>query len=241
MEQRKTNKKKLVVALALLALIVVASVITTVVLVLAAGTQNVGSNIEVTYSVSDVNATVTGQYSMRNATPAEGERPTAQEWTAMTGTGVTDGAFTIAATDTTAPTMSPAAVQLNSDQDYVVFAYEFTNLAANTFDIDLVYKDTNTEDKNITFLVYSGTNAIEDFEAVYANTASSGWTSYAAPNEDAKSEAGLTLLDGVTCNEAGNSNPTVYVYVMVKVTNVANAARFDGAFNFKLVASTENA
>jgi hypothetical protein len=239
MEQRKTNKKKLVVALALLALIVVASVITTVVLVLAAGTQNVGSNIEVTYSVSDVNATVTGKYSKRNAT-VEGVRPTTQTWTAMTGTGVTDGSFTIATTDTTAPTMSPAAVQLSSDQDYVVFAYEFTNLAANTFDIDLVYKDTNTEDKNITFLVYSGTNAVEDFEAVYAGTAS-GWASFVAPNEEAKSEAGVTLLNNIVCNEASNSNPTVFVYVMVKVTNVANAARFDGAFNFNLTASTQDA
>ena len=60
---KKTNKSKIIVASILAAVILVAALVS-VVMVLAAGTQNVQSNISVSYSVDGVGARVSSTYAI---------------------------------------------------------------------------------------------------------------------------------------------------------------------------------
>ena len=233
MEQNKgTNKKKLVVALALLALIVVASVITTVVLVLAAPQQNVGSNIDVTYSVNDVSATVSGRYGLYNADASK---------TVFDGQ-MTDS-ITIQPTDTTASGVEPKSqIALSSTQSYVVFEYVIKNNADNQFTVKLSYTDdvdlpdadqTAKEDKNVLVGYRATTSAISedyDYTTVYnkqvdANNWAENWA-----------ELGETQVDCGTCDATATATDTVYVYVIVLIENLSASATFSGQLNFALAA-----
>jgi len=225
MEQRKTNKKKLVVALALLALIVVASVITTVVLVLAANQQNINSNVTVTYTVTDVSATVTGKYGLKKT---EGD---------VVDTNMTPDSITINPTDTGNLSMAPAnAITLNSSQDYVVFEYKFVNNAtSNPFTINLTYVDdfdnansgeteaVEIKDTNIAVGYTSSTSAITAFDSVC--TIEEGEATWA--------ENWATSFAQATCTT------TTYVYVIVKVVDTNAAATFSGSFNFVLASTAQ--
>lgn len=224
MEQRKTNKKKLVVALALLALIVVASVITTVVLVLAANQQNINSNVTVTYTVTDVSATVTGKYGLKKT-----------DASAVVDSNMTPASITINPTDTGDLSMTPGStIALTSSQDYVVFEYKFVNNAtANPFTINLTYTDdTNAgpavegavADTNVAVGYTSSTTAIESFDGVCS--IADGEATWAENWDDTFAQA--------TCTA------TTYVYVIVKVIDTNTAAMFSGSFNFVL-ASTVSA
>lgn len=215
MEQttRKTNNKKLVVALALLALIVVASVITTVVLVLAANQQTVQSNVNVTYSVTDVSAKVYGKYTVRNASAV----------------AMDPDSITINPTDTTTTPMSPKdLIGLTSTNNYVVFEYKFENstyvagegddaaagtyngTTENVFSIALTYADDNSPaDKNVTVKYTSSNAPLTAFEDANVTDWDSSFAS-------------------VDCAAV------TYVYVRVSVTDVNAAATFSGSFNFVL-------
>ena len=240
MEQttRKTNKKKLVVALALLALIVVASVITTVVLVLASSQQSVESNINVTYQVTDVSATISGRY---------GVKKTAEEVNAaatLLDKKMTPNSATINPADTTGPKMTPeeATIALKSDKDFVVFEYGFTNntpfdeetsTAETPFTIALTYtdvtsaEDATANDKNILVRCKASTTAIGETDLNAAFTRSTktwaeGWSTISDTN-----------WAGVTCHQ------TYYVYVIVAIDDINTAATFSGNFKFVLTAAAE--
>ncbi len=221
MEQRKTNKKKLVVALALLALIVVASVITTVVLVLAANQQNINSNVTVTYTVTDVSATVTGKYGLKKT-----------DASAVVDSNMSPASITITPTDTGDLSMTPGnVITLNSSQDYVVFEYKFDNNATeNPFTINLSYvDDVNADpavegavaDSNVAVGYTSSTTAITAFDDVC--TIVDGEATWA--------ENWATSFAQATCTA------TTYVYVIVKVVNTNASATFSGAFNFVLAST----
>ena len=224
MEQKKTNKKKLVVALALLALIVVASVITTVVLVLAANQQNVQSNVTVTYSVTDVSATVTGRY---------GKKVTSGDVLVnkMSPESIT---FT-AEQETQTSAMSPETVVLNSTNNYAVFEYKFQNNAtANPFTINLTYTDdynssTNagTQDKNIAVGFISSDNEISNFD-VYTRA-----TKGTSPTAASWASGWETSFTQTQCNDVK------YVYVVVAVADLDQAAHFSGAFAFTLASTVQ--
>lgn len=154
MEERKTNKKKLVVALAILALIVVASVITTVVLVLAANQQNVNSNVNITYSVTDVSAKVTGKY---------GRRVAGATTVILSDMGTVE--FTPSNEEST-ETMTPSSLSLSSSQDFVVFEYKIENTSdTRSFTIALNYTDTNSDDTNFTVKYTSSETEISNFDS----------------------------------------------------------------------------
>lgn len=211
MEQRKTNKKKLVVALAILALIVVASVITTVVLVLAANQQNINSNVNVTYSVTDVSVKITGKYGLREskdvATVSLVSMGEAKEFTPSDDTQ-------------TASVQPSGPISLSSDQNFVVFEYLFENTSEKAFTISLTYTDdhattdSSPEDKNVTVKFTSSSTQITEF----ASATVGGWGSTFTSTE---------------C--AGNTSK--YVYVYVAVTNLTEAAGFSGVLAFNLSSS----
>ncbi len=247
MEQtKKTNKKKLVVALALLALIVVASVITTVVLVLAAPQQNVGSNIDVTYSVDDVSATVSGQWGLKTTTGKD-----------VLDTAMTD-AITINPTDTTANGVEPkTAIALTSNESYVVFEYKIVNNADNEFSVGLSYRDNSKDsagnvtdaskaDKNVIVGYHAQTTSLDEnadysFNTVYdatqtGNEWATGWKALG----DSEVDCGDCYANGTTDNDETadvTESDTLYVYIIVMVDNLSQAASFSGELNFSLIAA----
>lgn len=246
MEQKKTNKKKLVIALALLALIVVASVITTVVLVLAANQQNVQSNVTVTYSVTDVSATVYGRYGQKPVVSGDNV-PGANKIDNMTMMKNSDGTFngltfTPDENNNTPKTMAPEqSIVLSSKSNYAVFEYEFLNNATDTtnaFSIGLEYSGNADANKNISVGYKSSSSKITDF-GVY-NRADSSWASdWNAANLSSLETAGkVVLFDAADNSAVCAAESTVYVYVIVAISNLSQAANFSGAFNFNLVAKT---
>ncbi len=253
MEQtRKTNKKKLVIALALLALIVVASVITTVVLVLAAGQQGVNSNVNVTYTVTDVSATVSAKYG----------RVGAENLTEMTIGGAALAQDKSNATYTFLPqeapnTSSPLALQpqnvkatdnpdfpypdgviaLESGKPYAIFEYAFTNNSdEKAFSIVLTYTDDfdadskNTKDTNVLIGYTFSETALDATDYNAATQNADGDAIVVDSNELTPLVSKTATTADITCAE------TMYVYVFVMVDDLNAGAGFSGTFAFSLTA-----
>ncbi len=113
------KNKKLMISLFSLCLVAIVGLLTTVI-VLAAGTQNVNTTINVTYSATNIAGSVSAKYKVANGTAVD-----------MTTDGTSNGAKTItfAAEDANAnATLSPAgSIALDATNKYVEFTYTFTS------------------------------------------------------------------------------------------------------------------
>lgn len=115
------KNKKLMISLFSLCLVVIVGLLTTVI-VLAAGTQNVNSSINVVYQASEISGTVSAGY----------KKGGQQNYTAFTTNGQSEGgdtSITFAANKPqTTHTLSPVGLTaLTSTEREVIFKYTFQN------------------------------------------------------------------------------------------------------------------
>lgn len=137
------SKKKLIVALSIAGVVLLAAIVS-VVAVLAAATQNVTTGVNVTYSVTDVSATVGAKYKI------------------ATDTAVASNPATVAfapADATTTKNLELSDISLTSGKTYVTFEYMFKNDAQKAFKVYLKGLPTATN-MNITYA--TSTTAVTD-------------------------------------------------------------------------------
>jgi len=248
-ETRKTNKKKLVVAFALLALIVVASVITTVVLVLAAGTQNVQTNVNITYTVTDISAVVSGKYGRAGATKltdmtTDASAPGTDN---LTYTFVPEQAEAqaplqlrkdVSGSDDPNPNPYPnGLITLESGKPYAIFEYKIVNIAYRdkAIQISLNYTDSGNDDTNIVVGYFTADNSLEEFVLNGVTRTDGNWDALIETREG-EEEVPHTIRD---LSDPGDDLPktfvnTLYFYVIVSVDDFSQRATFSGTFNFTL-------
>ena len=205
-----SSKKKLIVAATLVGVVLLAAVIS-VVAVLAAATQSVSSQITVTYSVTDVSATVSAKYK-------QGSSGTAKDFTV--GGSATTIKFEAAETTTPKSFDAITVPGLTSTEPYVTFEYKFQNDSEKSYNVYLTAIPTGTENMSVKILAQA-TPAADmgtlDFSTAAAATADS---------------------DVAVTNVAGAINAVSYVYIRVSVVNLNMSADLGtGGFQWLLDAS----
>ncbi len=143
-----SSSKKILLASLLIGVLIIGAVVT-VVLVLAASTQNVASNVQVTYKATEVGGTI--EFSQMKA----GESFSAAKSVTFDGSETT----------TNSGDLSPdAAIELSSSQNYAVFRYKITGYSDEGFYVSLEYKDMQEADKNTAVSYTVSSSEISDYE-----------------------------------------------------------------------------
>lgn len=135
-----TKSKKLTITLAALCIALIVALIT-VISVWAASTQTVASTLKVTYSASNVSATVTGAYRLQGD----------ENFTSI-------GQVSFAATDkSTSKSISTAdSIELTDTVKYVVFKYTFQNDSETAaFKVSLTKNISKTDNITVVYAVSS--------------------------------------------------------------------------------------
>jgi len=161
MEKSKKRTKILISAILLGVFLIGAAV--SIVLVLAANTQNVTSNITVSYNAEGVAAKVSANYAV---VPNSG----AVTKTAMTTSGGGEEIVFNLSTSSSTETIAPSEnIVLNPQNQTVVFEYMFENLADTAFSLSLSQRPTGT---NMTekFLVTGVALDPSDYASAITNT-----------------------------------------------------------------------
>ena len=190
-----SKSKKAIIALSVVCALVVAALIT-VVSVWAASSQTITSALRVTYSATNVAASIEGEY----------QREGDATYTSL-------GTQTFVATDnsTTKAISTTDDISLTDTKKYVIFRFKFTN-------------NSSTTPFNITL---TGTPTTQGAVTV----------KYASAAVDNLSVAGInsnTLPDEITV--AGSS--TIYVYILIQVTDITNSASYEANLNWTLATTT---
>ena len=205
-----SSKKKLIVAATLVGVVLLAAVIS-VVAVLAAATQSVSSQITVTYSVTDVSATVSAKYK-------QGSTGTATDFT-VGGTAKTIK-FEAAEAKNTKSFDAITVPGLTSTEPYVTFEYKFQNDSEKSFNVYLTGIPTGT--KNMSVKILAQATAADDL----------GTLDFSSANAVAADS------DVAVTNVTGAINAVSYVYIRVSVINLNESATLGtGGFQWLLDAS----
>ena len=136
MEKSKKRTKILISAI-LLGVFLIGAVVS-IVLVLAASTQNVASNITVSYNAEGVAAKVSANYAV---VPNSGAATKTAMTTSGGGQEIVFNLSTSESTETIAPSEN---IVLNPQNQTVVFEYVFENLADTAFSLSLSQRPTGT-------------------------------------------------------------------------------------------------
>lgn len=125
------KNKKLMISLFSLCLVVIVGLLTTVI-VLAAGTQNVSSTIDVVYTATNISGTVSATYKVGTGSEVS-----------FTTTGAAEGAKSITFTpdeETQTRTLTPVGqIAVDAKQREVVFKYSFTNAGGHNYTATVGY------------------------------------------------------------------------------------------------------
>jgi len=202
MEKSKKRTKILISAI-LLGVFLIGAVVS-IVLVLAASTQNVTSNITVSYVADGVGAKVSSSYAIVPTSASASITRTAM----TTSSGAEEVTFSVAESETEKALAPAEDIVLSSSALKVVFEYVFENTAETAFSIELIDRPTGT---NMTETYYvSGTRLSES---------------------DYRTDITETSLSPQAVTSLGQK---VYVYIMASVTNENLSAGYNGGFNWKL-------
>ena len=136
MEKSKRRTKILISAI-LLGVFLIGAIVS-IVLVLAASTQNVASNITVSYNAEGVAAKVSANYAV---VPNSGAATKTAMTTSGGGQEIVFNLSTSESTETIAPSEN---IVLNPQNQTVVFEYVFENLADTAFSLSLSQRPTGT-------------------------------------------------------------------------------------------------
>jgi len=210
-----TSKKKLVVALSVIAVVVVAAIVS-VVAVLAAPAQVVNSQVSVSYTVTDVSATVGARYAVANSAIVDAGEIT---FTADND-GTVEGSLNFIDTDSETPI--PENINLTSTNNYVVFEFKFTNNATLAFDATLSAIPTTVTNMVLSYAVK--TEAVADFDTI---------TDYTV-FYDQVNETKVNNVASVTDEVAGSG--VSYIYIKAAIDDLNTGANLDGAFSWNLAA-----
>ena len=210
MKQKIGSRNKILIAATLLGVFLIGAIVS-IVLVLAANTQNVASNITVSYNAEGVAAKVSANYAI---VPVD--TTAAVSKTAMTTSGGGEEIVFNLSTSESTETIAPSEnIVLNPQNQTVVFEYVFENLADTAFSLSLSQRPT-------------GTNMTEKFLVTGVALDSSDYAS---------AITGTSLAtQAVTYN-----GQKVYVYIMASVTNENLTASYNGGFAWNMVAQTKAA
>jgi len=144
------SKRKLLISILLIAFVLI-SIVATVALIFAATQQTITTTLNINYEASDVSATVSA--TTKIAENAEESMVTANGQ----ATSITFNANNVE--DPNGTSLVPAsAINLTSDESYVVFKYTFQNNGSNDFVATFNYEDKETADENMV-VEYSATNS----------------------------------------------------------------------------------
>ncbi len=218
MKGTNSSKNKIIIAAAILGVVLIAAVVS-VVAVLAAANQTVSSNINVSYSVTDVAATVSARYYQRGHDITEAV-PTApgdgDTFEVIAGNKVkftpddvvAGGAFTI------------PAIELLSTENWVIFEYNFQNDAAKAFVVALT---SSPAASNMTISYKVSATQLSTKTEWEADT----WTVLGKDDvlaDEVSAESALTLA---------TTNSTVSVYIKAQITDLNVGASYgDGTSGF---------
>ena len=202
MEKSKKRTKILISAI-LLGVFLIGAVVS-IVLVLAASTQNVTSNITVSYVADGVGAKVSSSYAIVPTSASASITRTAM----TTSSGAEEVTFSVAESETEKALAPAGDITLSTSALKVVFEYVFENTAETAFSIELIDRPTGT---NMTETYYvSGTRLSES---------------------DYRTDITETSLSPQAVTSLGQK---VYVYIMASVINENLSAGYNGGFNWKL-------
>lgn len=142
------KNKKLMISLFSLCLVAIVGLLTTVI-VLAAGTQNVKTTINVTYSATNIEGTASAQYKIKNGTAVN-----------MTTDGTANGGKTVsfkANNKTDNYTLSTMGnITLTADNNLVEFIYSFTSVEGGSYKATLATTGFDKNNYTIQYKVSEG-------------------------------------------------------------------------------------
>ncbi len=186
------SKKKLIISLSAVCLVAIIAVVA-VVAVLAAGTQAVQTSVTITYTASDVSATVSANQYLIARTTNVGDA--AQAFTSADGSSVS---FSAINASTTGTLIQPANADLTSEKNAVVFEFIFENDSASV-PMLVTLEEIDTENLNQTFDLFYKTGSTT--RVVFA-------------------QEGNTVVDINTSTFAGfrvEPETTAYAYIKVQI------------------------
>ena len=205
MKQKVSSKKKTLIAASLLGIFLVGAIVS-IVLVLAASTQNVASNITVSYNTEGVAAKVSANYAV---VPLDTSATVTK--TAMTTSGGGQEIVFNLSTNESTESISPTGdIILDPQNQKVVFEYVFESLADTSFSLELSQRPT-------------GINMTETYY-VSGRQLSAG---------EYRTRISKTTLAPQAITSLGQK---VYVYIMASVTNENLTASYNGGFVWNMVA-----
>ena len=205
MKQKVSSKKKILIAASLLGIFLVGAIVS-IVLVLAANTQNVASNITVSYNTEGVAAKVSANYAV---VPLDTSATVTK--TAMTTSGGGQEIVFNLSTNESTESISPTGdIILDPQNQKVVFEYVFESLADTSFSLELSQRPT-------------GINMTETYY-VSGRQLSAG---------EYRTRISKTTLAPQAITSLGQK---VYVYIMASVTNENLTASYNGGFVWNMVA-----
>ena len=205
MSQKANSRKKILIA-AVLAGVLIIGAIVSIVLVLAASTQNITSNITISYNVEGVGARVSARY---GTVPKSGD-------VAMASMTTTDGTtselvFNVSdtkGTQTLTPNGNIALSQTTGLE--VVFEYRFQNIAESGFTVGLTITGEEENNYNINETFYVSGSQLETSE-------------YGRITESSLAKQAMLNYDDI-----------LYIYVKVSVANENLSAAYNKAYNWEL-------
>ena len=212
MSANVSSKKKLIIAVTVIGVVLLAAIVS-VVAVLAAGQQAVTSQVSVTYSVTDVSATVSARYKVKGAAVVT---PDNNEITFTADQQTTTGAINFTDNDDST-TNTPATIGLSSTGDYVIFEYKFDNNSSKAFNVYLTAVPTAD---NMTLTIATSATEVADMEEGLDFTAID--------------TVQTPTADNATTSVAGGADSVSYVYIKAKINNLNASASLAGAFGWTL-------
>jgi len=143
------------------------------------------------------------------------------------------------------------------NENYVVFEYKIKNNADNQFSVGLSYRDNSTDsagnvvdeskaDKNVIVGYHAQTTSLDanadySFNTVYdATNTGNEWATGWAALGNTEVDCGDCYANGISDNDETadvTESDTLYVYVIVMVDSLSQAASFSGNLNFSLIAA----
>ncbi len=208
-----TTKKKLLTALSLFALVAVVAAVS-VGITFAALSGNVKSTFNITYTASNVTATMKAKYSTNSATSFTGLTP-------KTGSGTGDSITFVAGDATgTEKEFNPVKTTFAGPDADIYVAFSFTNQHA-------------TDDMNVTLTYDKGGD--KNVEVKYAWDAAG--TTYGSSQVDAGKHPTIsTALPSGKAIDAQKieHGDTAVLWIMVHITSNIADATFGGSFSFAL-------
>ena len=207
-----SSKRKFIIASVIVGVVLLGAIIS-VVAVLAAGTQNLTSQVTVTYTVEDVSATVGVRYAVKNEAVQTGGSLTftADQAEQAGGTGVTDTLTAI------------GELELSSTNNFVTFEYSFQNNGTLAFDATLTGIPETVN--NMTLSWAKSTSKTDSLDGV------TGFQTFTADTI-----ANVTAEVAGDADVSDDSHPITYIYIRATITDLNVGASLSGNFAWKLAA-----